>query len=129
MNPSALLQFQERLQWLVDVLYYLYLSSAFFYMAHCVVVWKRWAWAVQQTEKPWWIRCNLCWVFAGDGHFPLTNGRVVTHTAMAFVPFLNMTLVYAQCGYLLTDLAQRGWKKYIRPWFNKTIVAPEKLES
>lgn len=129
MPSPELLQLQERLQWITDALYYLYLTSAVLYMTHCIFVWKHWSWALTQTEKPWWIRCNLCWVFAGDGYFPLTNGRVVTHTVIAFVPFLNMALVYAQGCYLLVDHAQRCWKTYLRPWFGKNTASSKESGS
>lgn len=40
------------------------------------------------------VRTSMAWRLTGDGYTPLTNGLVLLHVAMAFVPWLNTTLVY-----------------------------------
>lgn len=70
------------------------------------------------TDKPWWIRSNMCWKLAGDGYFPLTNGRIVTHTAIALMPVYNTAFIACAIGYLVVDSICRIWTKYVTPWLN-----------
>lgn len=97
---------------------YVYAMSASIYFFHCLLVWKRWSWAKGLTKKPWWIRSNICWKLAGDGYFPLTNGRVVTHTFIALMPFYNTAFIGCSMGYLIVDTICRLWIKYISAWLN-----------
>lgn len=107
------------LQALLNTFAVIYVASAVLYFAHCVLVWKTWAWAKKQEATPWWVRSNMCWKLAGDGYFPLTNGRVMTHAAIALTPVYNTALLATQIGYLVVDTTHRLWKRYANPWWQR----------
>lgn len=102
-------------------LFVLYACSTFLYLLHCSLVWTHWSWAKEQSQKPLWVRANLSWVFAGWGHFPLTNGRIAAHLILALIPGINTFLFGMQAGYILVGAAEHLWLARVRAWWNRPV--------
>lgn len=101
-------------------LFTLHVVSAVAYLVHCIAVWSHWT-GFSKDSAPLWMRANLCWVFAGSGTFPLTNGRIVSHLGLALIPWVNTMLLAMQLGYVLVSLAERLWTLHLRTWWNRPV--------
>lgn len=98
----------------------LYAISATAYLLHCTAVWMRWP-HVSRDTAPLWMRANLCWVFAGSGFFPLTNGRIISHLGLALTPGVNTVFLAMQLGYVLVSIAEQIWALHVRAWWNRPV--------
>lgn len=107
----------------------IYLVSAGVYLLHFLLAW--YVWPAKQDSRRYpdvniLTGSSMAWKLTGDGYHRLTNGLVLMHIGLAFVPLLNTVMVYFEIVltlfFSLYNTYLRIMKGPVGRWLRKESV-------